>query len=231
VARAEPADIPVITIDGPTASGKGTLAAQVAQRLGYHQLDSGLLYRATALAAQRQGVAADDEAGLAGVAAALRLRFDGERVLLTGADGAEADVADELRLEHVGSMASRISAWPAVRAALEALQLGFRRLPGLVADGRDMGTVIFPAAPLKVFLTASPAMRAERRYKQLISKGISANIADLRADLEARDARDRTRSVAPLKPAEDALLLDNSGQTIEESVDQVLGWWAQRRPF
>jgi 3-phosphoshikimate 1-carboxyvinyltransferase len=118
-----------------------------------------------------------------------------------------------------------------VRSALEALQLAYRALPGLVADGRDMGTVIFPAAPLKVFLTASPAMRAERRHKQLISKGISANLADLRADLEARDARDKNRAIAPLKPAQDALLLDNSGQTIDQSVDQVLAWWAQRRPF
>ncbi|OYU97993.1 MAG: cytidylate kinase, partial [Burkholderiales bacterium PBB5] len=226
VATARAADIPVITIDGPTASGKGTLATTLAGRLGYHQLDSGLLYRATGLAAMRQGIGADDEAGLARVATALNLRFDGERVLLDG-----ADVGHELRLEHVGAMASKISAWPAVRAALEALQLGFAQLPGLVADGRDMGTVIFPAAPLKVFLTASPAMRAERRHKQLISKGISANLSDLRADLEARDARDRTRTVAPLKPAEDALLLDNSGMTVDESVDLVLGWWQQRRPF
>jgi 3-phosphoshikimate 1-carboxyvinyltransferase len=226
VAQAAEADIPVITIDGPTASGKGTLAAQVAQRLGWHQLDSGLLYRATALAAQRQGVAADDEPGVARVASTLNLRFDGESVLLDG-----IDVATDLRQEHVGSMASRISAHPAVRGALQALQLGFRRLPGLVCDGRDMGTVIFPGAPLKVFLTASPAMRAERRYKQLISKGIPAILADLRADLEARDERDRTRPIAPLKPAEDALLLDNSGQTIEQSVDQVLDWWAQRQPF
>ena len=226
VAQAAEADIPVITIDGPTASGKGTLATSVAQRLGWHQLDSGLLYRATALAAQRQGVAADDEAGVARVASALNLRFDGEAVLLDG-----EDVATALRQEAVGSMASRISAHPAVRGALQALQLGFRRLPGLVCDGRDMGTVIFPGAPLKVFLTASPAMRAERRYKQLISKGIPAILADLRADLEARDERDRNRTVAPLKPADDALLLDNSGQTIDQSVDQVLDWWAQRQPF
>ena len=226
VSQVAVADIPVITIDGPTASGKGTLAATIAARLGWHQLDSGLLYRATALAAQRQGVAADDEPGLAKVAAGLQLRFDGERVLLAG-----EDVARDLRQEQVGSMASRISAWPAVRGALQALQLDFQALPGLVADGRDMGTVIFPDAPLKVFLTASPAMRAERRYKQLISKGISASIEDLHADLEARDERDRNRTIAPLKPAEDALLLDNSGQTIEQSVDQVLGWWAQRGPF
>ncbi len=230
VSRADVSDIPVITIDGPTASGKGTLAAAVAARLGYHQLDSGLLYRATALSALRAGMGekfgADDAKALAGIAAALELRFDGERVILGG-----ADVAVDLRHEQVGSQASRISALPAVRGALHALQLGFRRLPGLVADGRDMGTVIFPAAELKVFLTASPARRAERRHKQLISKGISANLADLRADLEARDARDKTRVVAPLKPADDALLLDNSGLTIEQSVDQVLAWWQQRRPF
>ena len=226
VAQAAQADIPVITIDGPTASGKGTLAASIAARLGWHQLDSGLLYRATALAAQCQGVGADDEPGLAQVAAGLQLRFDGERVLLDG-----DDVATELRQEQVGGMASRISAWPAVRGALQALQLGFQALPGLVADGRDMGTVIFPTAPLKVFLTASPAMRAERRLKQLISKGIPASLIDLRADLEARDERDRNRTIAPLRPADDALLLDNSGQTIEQSVDQVLGWWAQRGPF
>jgi 3-phosphoshikimate 1-carboxyvinyltransferase len=230
VSQAALADIPVITIDGPTASGKGTLAASVAARLGWHQLDSGLLYRATALAAQQQGVAADDEPRLAQVAAGLQLRFDGERVLLAQHDQTR-DVALELRQEQVGSMASRIAAWPAVRGALQALQLGFQALPGLVADGRDMGTVIFPTAPLKVFLTASPLMRAERRYKQLISKGIPANIEDLRADLEARDCRDRNRAIAPLKPAEDALLLDNSGQTIEQSVDQVLVWWAQRGPF
>ena len=226
VAQAAEADIPVITIDGPTASGKGTLAATVAARLGWHQLDSGLLYRATALAALRQGLADDDEPGLAVVAAKLDLRFDGEQVLLDG-----LDVAAELRAERVGSLASRISAHPAVRGALHALQLGFRRLPGLVADGRDMGTVIFPAAPLKLFLTAGPAMRADRRHKQLISKGFSASIDDLRADLEARDERDKNRLIAPLRPAQDALLLDNSGLTIEQSVDQVLAWWAQRGPF
>jgi 3-phosphoshikimate 1-carboxyvinyltransferase len=226
ITRTDTSLIPVITIDGPTASGKGTLAASVAARLGYHQLDSGMLYRATALAAQRQGVSAEDEPGVATVATRLDLRFDGERVLLSG-----EDVAIALRLEAVGAMASKIAALPLVRAALNALQLSFRKLPGLVADGRDMGTVLFPGAPLKVFLTASPAQRAERRHKQLISKGIPTNIADLRADLEARDLRDRSRPVAPLKPAEDALLLDNSGLSIDESVDQVLRWWAERNPF
>ncbi len=226
VARADPADIPVIAVDGPTASGKGTLAAALAARLGWHLLDSGLLYRATALAALRAGTAADDESGLARTAAALALRFDGARVLLAG-----EDIAAALREETVGLMASRIAALGAVRQALGALQLAFRRLPGLVADGRDMGTVVFPDARLKVFLTASPAARAERRHKQLITKGISSNIEILRADLEQRDERDRNRAVAPLKPAEDALLLDNSRLSIDESVERVLGWWSQRGPL
>jgi 3-phosphoshikimate 1-carboxyvinyltransferase len=226
LAEAPPAAIPVITIDGPTASGKGTLASEIAARLGWHTLDSGSLYRVTALAAIRQGIPGDDTPRLAALARGLQLRFDGERLLLDG-----ADVTRELRLEAVGQMASRIAALPEVRQALNDLQLSFRKLPGLVADGRDMGTVIFPGAPLKVFLTASAAMRAERRHKQLIQKGISANIEDLRADLEQRDARDKNRSVAPLKPAEDAVLLDNSAQTVGESVDQVLGWWQQRNPF
>ena len=226
VVEARADDIPVITIDGPTASGKGTLSACVAEQLGWHTLDSGSLYRVTALAAQRAGVAADDEAGLAAVAQALQLRFEGVRVLLAG-----EDVSDQLRDEAVGMMASRISAWPAVRAALYDLQCGFRRLPGLVADGRDMGTVIFPAAPLKIFLTATAAARAERRLNQLISKGISASLDDLRQDLEARDERDRTRATAPLRPAQDALLLDNSQLGIEASVQQVVTWWQARQPF
>jgi len=226
VVSAEAQDVPVITVDGPTASGKGTLAAALAARLGYHTLDSGSLYRTTALAALQDGIAAEDEAALARLASLLDLRFEGTAVVLRG-----RPVSDELRREDVGSLASRIAALPAVREALHSLQLAFRRPPGLVADGRDMGTVVFPGAALKVFLTASAAQRAERRHKQLISKGIQANIADLRADLEARDARDRTRSIAPLKPAEDALSLDNSALSIEESVDVVLGWWQQRSPF
>lgn len=226
LAEAPPAAIPVITIDGPTASGKGTLASAVAARLGWHTLDSGSLYRVAALAAIRQGIPADDVMRLATLARTLHLRFEGERLLLDG-----VDVTADLRLEEVGQTASRIAALPEVRQALNDLQLGFRRLPGLVADGRDMGTVIFPDAPLKVFLTASAGMRAERRHKQLIQKGISANIDDLRADLEMRDERDRNRAVAPLKPAEDAMLLDNSAQSVDESVDVVLGWWQQRNPF
>ena len=224
--RADACDVPVITIDGPTASGKGTLASTLAQALGYHWLDSGMLYRATALCALEAGVAADDEAALARLAAGLDLRFGDERVWLAG-----RDVSDALRREEVGALASKVSVWTKVRQALHDLQLSFRRVPGLVADGRDMGTVLFPGAPLKVFLTASAGMRAERRYKQLISKGIPANIDFLRADLEARDERDRNRAVAPLKPAEDAQLLDNSALAIEASVDQVLAWWSARRPF
>ena len=219
-------EVPVIAIDGPSASGKGTLAAALARRLGWHFLDSGAVYRATALAAQRAGVALDDEAGVARLAAGLDLRFDGTQILLNG-----VDVADELRQETTGAAASRVSAWPAVRQALHALQLSFRRAPGLVADGRDMGTVVFPQAALKVFLTASAAERAARRHKQLISKGIQASIADLRADIEARDARDQSRVASPLKPAEDALRLDNSSLGIDESVDVVQGWWQQRNPL
>ena len=218
--------IPVITVDGPTASGKGTLASAVASALGYHLLDSGALYRATALAALENAVEADDEAALAELARRLALRFHGEQIALDG-----IDVTVALRREEVGVLASRISAWPLVRDALRELQLSFRRLPGLVADGRDMGTVIFPDAPLKVFLTASAARRAERRYAQLRSKGISASIDSLRADLERRDARDQNRSVAPLRPAEDALLLDNSALSIDDSVELVLEAWERRRPF
>jgi 3-phosphoshikimate 1-carboxyvinyltransferase len=225
VASANVAQIPVICIDGPTASGKGTLASRVAAQLGYHYLDSGALYRVTAHAALQAGLTleAADEAKIAELARQLPVRFEGEQVLLDG-----TDVTEAIRSEQGGMNASRVSALPAVRQALVDLQHGFQRLPGLLADGRDMGTVIFPQAPLKVFLTASAAQRAERRYKQLISKGFSANIDSLRADLEARDARDMSRSVAPLKPAQDALLLDNSQLSIEASVEQVLAWWQSR---
>ena len=220
--------IPVICIDGPTASGKGTVAAEVAKRLGYHFLDSGAMYRITAYAALQAGLVIDaaHETAIAQLAKSLPVRFDGGRVYL-----GNEDVTDAIRTEEAGMNASRVSALPSVRTALVDLQHGFQRLPGLVADGRDMGTVIFPVAPLKVFLTASAACRAERRYKQLISKGFQANIDDLRADLEARDARDSSRSVAPLKPAQDALVLDNSTLTIEQAVNQVMNWWLERQPF
>ena len=228
LAQAVPESIPVLCIDGPTASGKGTVAAAVAAQLGYHFLDSGAMYRITALAALQAGQAIEvaNEAAIARLASTLPVRFLGGKVFL-----GEQDVTEAIRTEEAGMNASRVSALPAVRTALVELQHSFRRLPGLVADGRDMGTVIFPGAPLKVYLTASAAQRAERRYRQLISKGIPASIQDLRADLEARDARDSSRSVAPLKPAEDALLLDNSDLTIEKSVETVLRWWQEKQPF
>ncbi len=218
--------VPVVTVDGPTASGKGTLSSTLAQRLGYHLLDSGALYRATALAALEHGVDLDDEAGIAAIAGHLDVRFADRRVWLEG-----EEATDAIRHEDIGVMASRVSALPAVRRALLVLQHGFRRAPGLVADGRDMGTTVFPAATLKIYLTASASQRADRRHKQLIEKGISANIDSLRADLEARDLRDRSRAASPLKAAGDALLLDNSDLSVEASADVVLGWWEQRRPF
>jgi 3-phosphoshikimate 1-carboxyvinyltransferase len=218
--------VPVLAVDGPTASGKGTLASELAARLGYHLLDSGALYRATALAAQDAGIALNDGPALATMAATLDLRFVGHEVFLNG-----RDITNPLRLESTGGMASQVSVHPEVRQALHALQLSFRRAPGLVADGRDMGTVVFPGANMKVFLTASAEQRAVRRYKQLISKGNSANIDSLRADLELRDQRDQNRAVAPLRPAQDAKLLDNSDLGIEESVQQCLAWWQQSRPF
>lgn len=228
VAHANTAHIPVICIDGPTASGKGTLASRVAQALGYHYLDSGALYRVTAFAALQAGLRLEttDEAKIADLARTLPVRFEGDTVWL-----GTQNVSDAIRTEEAGMNASKVSVLPAVRTALVALQHSFQKLPGLLADGRDMGTVIFPHAPLKVFLTASAAQRAERRHKQLISKGFSVTLDSLRADLEARDARDSSRSVAPLKPAQDAVLLDNSSLSIEASVAQVLVWWQAKQSF
>jgi cytidylate kinase len=214
--------IPVLTIDGPTASGKGTVAQQVARTLGFHYLDSGALYRLTALCALRRAVPLTDEAALAALAAALPVQFVGEQVLL-----AQEDVSDAIRAEAVGNAASKIAALPELRQALVGLQLGFLTAPGLVADGRDMGTVLFPQAPLKVFLTASVEARAQRRHKQLIGKGFPANIDDLRKDLSERDARDANRAIAPLRPAQDAYLLDSSDITADQAVQRVLGWYAQ----
>lgn len=213
--------VPVIAIDGPTASGKGTVASRVAQALGFALLDSGALYRLTALSALGAGIALTDEPSLAAMAKALDVRFDGERIVLAG-----AEVQDAIRQETVGNAASKIAALPAVRAALVELQHRFRQSPGLVADGRDMGTVIFPDAQLKVFLTASVEARAARRYKQLIDKGFPANMVDLLQDLKERDARDTQRAIAPLKPAEAAQLLDTSEMTIEQAVARVLDWWS-----
>ncbi len=226
VTEADTARIPVICIDGPTASGKGTLAALTARRLGYHFVDSGALYRLSAFAAARAGVALDDEAGIARIARTLPVRFQGDRIFL----GAE-DVSTAIRTEEAGMAASKVSVHREVRTALMALQHSFRQLPGLVADGRDMGTVIFPDATLKIYLSASVRHRAERRHKQLISKGIPTTIAAIQQDLEARDARDMSRPTAPLKPADDARLLDNSDLSIEQSLEQVMDWWQGTRPF
>ena len=215
----------VITIDGPTASGKGTVAARVAEALGFALLDSGALYRLTALAANQSGTSLTDEAALAALAVGLDVRFAGEQILLGG-----KDVTDLIRAEQIGVAASKIAALPAVRAALIERQHAFLKTPGLVADGRDMGTMIFPQARLKVFLTASVEARADRRYKQLIGKGFPANMLDLLQDLRERDARDTNRAVAPLKPAEGAHVLDTSSMTIETAVAQVLAWYREVAP-
>ncbi|THT98491.1 bifunctional 3-phosphoshikimate 1-carboxyvinyltransferase/cytidylate kinase [Lampropedia puyangensis] len=226
VTRPKAGAVPVICIDGPSASGKGTLAAMVAERLGYHALDSGALYRIAGVAARRQGldIAAEHADALADVARSLQLVFDGEKVLLEG-----DDVTAAIRSDQGSRDASLISAIPAVRDALLQWQRGCAHVPGLVADGRDMGTVVFPQAPLKVFLTASAEKRAERRYKQLISQGFDVTLTTLREELEARDLRDTTRTVAPLKPAADAKVLDNSDMSVDAAVEQVLQWWAQVR--
>jgi len=215
--------IPVLTIDGPTASGKGTVASRVAEALGFALLDSGALYRLTALSALEAKLALDDANAIAALARALPVQFAADQILLAG-----RPVQDAIRQEAIGNAASKIAALPAVRAALVELQHSFRKTPGLVADGRDMGTVIFPDATLKVFLTASVQARAERRYKQLIDKGFPANMLALLQDLKERDARDTERAAAPLKPAEGAHLLDTSELTIEQSVAQVLDWWHHR---
>ena len=215
----------VITIDGPTASGKGTVAARVAEALGFALLDSGALYRLTALAANQSGTSLTDEAALAALAVGLDVRFAGEQILLGG-----KDVTDLIRAEQIGVAASKIAALPTVRAALIERQHAFLKTPGLVADGRDMGTVIFPQARLKVFLTASVEARADRRYKQLIGKGFPANMFDLLQDLRERDARDTNRAVAPLKAAEGAHVLDTSSMTIETAVAQVLAWYREVAP-
>jgi cytidylate kinase len=213
--------IPVITIDGPSASGKGTVAEQVAATLGFHFLDSGALYRLTALSAMKQGVALDDEASVAALATNLPATFRDGSVWL-----ADENVTDAIRAETVGEGASKVAALPSVRAALLDRQRAYCQPPGLVADGRDMGTVVFPAAAAKIFLTASAEARAERRYKQLIGKGNSASLTALVADMQARDARDSARSVAPLKPAPDALLLDTTHMDVAAAVQAVLAYYA-----
>jgi cytidylate kinase len=216
---------PVIAIDGPSASGKGTVAERVADALGFHFLDSGALYRLTALAALRAGTSLDDAEALASLAAGLDIAFTGGRTCLAG-----EDVTDALREEAVGMAASRVAAHPPVRAALLARQRRFKAPPGLVADGRDMGAIVFPEALLKVFLTADVGIRAERRHKQLMGKGMYVKMADVVEELRQRDARDSARPVAPLKHYPDALFLDTTHLTIAEAVDKVLGWYRERVP-
>lgn len=217
----------MVTIDGPSGSGKGTISRQVAEALGWHLLDSGALYRLVALAAVRRGIDLDDESAVAAVAARLDASFaagtDGEEEIRLDGDV----VTEEVRTEETGAGASVVAALPAVRDALLDRQRAFRRPPGLVADGRDMGTRVFPDAPLKVFLTASPNERAKRRYKQLKDKGIDVNVAALSRDIEERDRRDSERSVAPLRAAGDARVLDSSDLSIEAVTRTVLDWVAE----
>ncbi len=214
---------PVIAIDGPTASGKGTVAHLVAESLGWNLLDSGSIYRMVALAARKRGIDPSDEAGLIPVARDLDASFIHGKIVLEG-----EDVSIAVRLEETGNAASRLATHAGVRDALLERQRAFCRAPGLVADGRDMGSIVFPEAELKIFLTASVEARAERRYKQLIAKGLPANIEDLLRDLKARDARDSSRAVAPLKPCEDAILLDSTVMSIGEAVQFVLDLAGQR---
>lgn len=219
--------IPVITLDGPSGAGKGTIAQNVASTLGFHILDSGSLYRLTALASQNDGIDLADEAAIAEIAAKLDVVFkptdNGLQILLRGDDASEL-----IRQEEMGMRASKVAAIPAVRDALLQRQRDFSELPGLVADGRDMGTTVFPDASLKVFMTASAEERAERRVKQLKEKGINANIAALVADLKARDEQDANRAVSPLKPAEDAIFLDTTSMSIQQVTQKVLDLAKQR---
>jgi cytidylate kinase len=214
---------PIITIDGPTASGKGTVAQLVAHELHFHYLDSGALYRLTALSILRNKLTLEDEHAIAHIASHLPCHFKGEQIWLD-----KEEVSNAIRAEEVGNTASKIAVFPVVRKALFSLQRSFSQPPGLVADGRDMGTVVFPEAKLKIYLTASVEARAERRFKQLISKGFSANIDALVKDLAERDARDKNRSIAPLKPAQDAYRLDTSDLTVEQAVAEVLKQYAAR---
>jgi cytidylate kinase len=221
---------PVVTIDGPSGSGKGTVAGLLARQLGWSLLDSGALYRLLALAAGRHGIALDNEAALQTLAANLDVQFvaaregyHGQRILLEG-----EDVGDELRTEQAGAGASQVAVLPAVRSALLQRQRDFRVQPGLVADGRDMGTVVFPDAPLKVFLTASAEERARRRYLQLKDKVAGVNLSSLLEEIRARDERDTQRAVAPLKPAQDAILLDSTELSIEQVLERILAEVAAR---
>lgn len=212
--------VPVIAIDGPAASGKGTVAARLARALGFVYLDSGALYRLVALQAERLGVSFDEGAALARVASSLDVRFDDGEIWLAG-----DRVTDAIREEAIGSGASRVAAHPELRQALLERQRAFLRPPGLVAEGRDMGTVVFPQAALKIFLTATAEARAERRHKQLMEKGLGANIQTLLQEIQQRDERDSARTAAPLKPAEDAVILDTTELGIQQVVDRILLLW------
>ena len=209
--------VPVITIDGPSGSGKGTLAAWMAAELGWHLLDSGALYRIVAAMAVRRSLDLDDESSMCALAESLNIAFPNGKVLVD-----ELDLSDEIRTEDIGVMASRVAALPAVRGAILGLQRDFAQAPGLVADGRDMGTVVFPQAGLKIFLDASAQARAQRRYNQLKNKGLSVSLRDLLEQIQERDARDRERATAPLKAATDAMLIDSTQMTIQEVCNTVM---------
>ncbi len=213
---------PVITIDGPSGSGKGTIALSLARRLGWHFLDSGALYRIVALIVVEQHIDLDDTERLVHICETLEVVFEADvdrqvRVLLEG-----LNISQAIRREEVGNVASKVAAIPAIREALVERQIAFRQMPGLVADGRDMGTIIFPTAELKIFLTASTQIRAQRRYKQLKEKGENVNLARLFREIEARDERDRNRAVAPLRPADDAIILDSSSLSVEAVLGEIM---------
>jgi len=215
--------VPVITVDGPSGAGKGTVAKLLAEQLKFKILDSGALYRLTGLLVNRAGNGFDNEAQAAELASSMQVEFTADGVILNG-----EDVSLAIRTESAGNDASKVAAMPAVRAALLDWQKAFAKMPGLIADGRDMGTTVFPQAPLKIFLTASAEERAQRRHKQLNEKGISSSIAALAAEIAERDDRDRTRATSPLVPADDAIVIDSTSLSIDEVVQQILTLWSDR---